>query len=193
MADYIVIPGKVDIYVAAPFAVTVDTVAITAGTLMKLGETADEIRIRSQYYTNPVPGDRNGGRSGDSIEEQYLGESASVQLELSRFDKEVATALERSGGIITTPGLIPDTAIGALMRRDKSYRFLFYASVDTSRSRNFPCAIIKSPHILAGGTKFEMFTLEASFHRAPPGHWAHNAVTNVTENVLYDAKFSDIP
>jgi hypothetical protein len=193
MADYIVIPGKVNIYVAAPFSIVIDTVTYDAGYLFKLGESADEIRIRPQMFTNPVPGDRNGGRSGDPIEEQYLGESASVSLELSRFDTIVAAALQTSGGILTTPGTIPDTAVGALMRRDHSYRFLFHSTVLATRSKNFPCAIVKQPHILAGGTKFEMFQAEISFHRAPEGHWLDDPDGIRTENILYNSYIADIP
>lgn len=186
MADYIVVPGKIDIYVACPFAYNVNAAPVAIGTPTKLGESADEIRIRPTIFTNPVPGDRNGGRAGDPIEEQYLGESASVTLELSRFDKDVAGALQRCGGLLTTPGAIPANTIGALMRRDNSYRVTFVATVDATRTRNFYCGIVKQAHILSGGTKFEMLQAEISFHRAPVGHWLHTNLAP-TENILFDA------
>jgi hypothetical protein len=189
MADYIVVPGRVNIYVACPFTYVRETATIAIGTPIKLGESADEIRIRHQILKNPVPGDRNGGRAGDPIEEQYLGETASVSLELSRFDKEVAGALRRAGGILTTPGAIPNNAIGALMRRDKSYRFTFVSTVDATRTVNFWCGIINQAHILSGGTKFEMFQSEISFHRTPEGHWSDppGEPAGQYDNILYDA------
>lgn len=190
MADYIVIPGRVDIYVACPFSYTIGEATIAAGTPVKLGESADEIRLQHQIYKNPVPGDRNGGRSGDPIEEQYLGESASVSLELSRFDTGVAEALKQAGGLLTVPGKIPDTVMGALMRRDHSYRFTFKASVDSTRTKNFWCGIVEKAHILAGGTKFEMFQAEVNFHRAPPGHWSSN--DSSFDTVLYDSVITGI-
>lgn len=185
MADYIVVPGRVKIYVASPFAYTVGQENIAAKTPVKLGESADEIRIQHQVLQNTVHGDRNGGRAGDGIEDQYMGETASVRLELSRFDKDVAGALQRAGGILATPGTIPDNAIGALMRRDKSYRVTFVATSDATRTRNFWCGIVKSAHILAGGTKFEMFQAEISFHRAPEGHWSIGESAPY-EGVLFD-------
>lgn len=188
--DYIVVPGKVNIYVACPFTFAYQGGTSVAGTPYKLGECADEIRIRHQIIKNTVPGDRNGGRVGDGIEDQYMGETAGVSLELSRFDKEVANALKRAGGILTTPGTIPDNAIGALMRRDKSYRFTFVPVIDTSRTVNFWCGIVQQAHILAGGTKFEMFQSEISFHRAPPGHWSSEE--GDYDNVLYDAVVTGI-
>lgn len=190
MADYIVIPGKVDIFVACPFAYTIGEATITIGTPVKLGESADEIRIAHNIFKNPVPGDRNGGRAGDPIEEQYLGESASVSLELSRFDLAVATVMQRAGGLLTVPGKIPNNVIGALMRRDHSYRVTFRATVDSSRTRNFWCGIVERAHILAGGTKFEMFQAEISFHRAPEGHWS--SVDSSFDTVLYDSVVTGI-
>jgi len=171
VADYIVVPGKIDIYVACNFAYTIGGLNVTAGTLRKLGESADEIHIQMEQMNYPVPGDRNGGRAGDPIEEQFMSMKASTNLELSVFDPEVANALLRAGGLLSTAGLIPQSTIGGFLRRDHSYRFAFDCTIDAARSRNFPCTIVQQGHILGGGTKFEMFRCSLSMHRAPPGHW----------------------
>ncbi|MBX3422216.1 MAG: hypothetical protein KF752_11735 [Pirellulaceae bacterium] len=175
MADYIVVPGKIEIYVACNFAwvlgVAPNTTNITARNLMKLGESADELRIELEEQRYPVPGDRNGGRNGDPIEEQFMGMSASCNLELSTFDPQVANALLTSGGLITTPGTIPQSAIGAFTLRDRSYRFLFKATTDVTRSVNFPATVVNRGHVLGGGTKFEMFRCSLAMRRTPPGHW----------------------
>lgn len=186
MADYIVVPGKFNIYVACNFTYTIGVETVAVGTPTKLGEMLDDLVIQPEQLEHMVPGDRNGGRAGDGIEFQFLGQRASVNLEMSRFDKDVAGALQRAGGLITTPGTIPDTAIGGLMLRDASYRFTFVPIRDATRTRNFPCGIVRRPHILAGGTKFETFSCEVTFHRAPEGHWTES------DNVLFDADTTGI-
>lgn len=186
MADYIVVPGKIDIFVACNFAWSVGGNAVTVGTPMKLGESADEIHIAMQQTNYPVPGDRNGGRHGDPIEEQFMSMVANCNLELSVFDPEVANALLTAGGVMATPGTIPQAAIGAFLRRDRSYRFTFRSTLDTTRSRNFPCTVVHQGHVLGGGSKFEMFRASISMHRAPPGHWS-------APNVFYDTSMTGIP
>lgn len=182
MADYIVVPGKIDIYVACNFAYSIGGSPVTAGALRKLGETADELHIQLEQMNYPVPGDRNGGRAGDPIEEQFMSMRASCNLELSVFDPEVAEALLRAGGLMATPGLIPQASIGGFLRKNHSYRFAFDCTIDGARSRNFPCTLVQQGHILGGGTKFEMFRCSLSMHRAPPGHWIPSM-----EGVLYNS------
>ncbi|MFO0940078.1 MAG: hypothetical protein U0930_04860 [Pirellulales bacterium] len=193
MADYVVIPGKFDIYVACNFPWTVGGTAVSAQTPMKLGELADELYIPLEQDQHPVPGDRNGGREGDPIEEQFLSQTARFELELSQFDPEVAAALQTAGGLLTTPGTIPQNVIGALLRQNRSYRFAFRPIISTStRSRNFPCVMVRRAHILGGGTKFEMFRGEFSAHRAPPGHWGGTGASS-KPNVLFDTDMTGLP
>ena len=188
MADYIVIPGKIDIFIACNFTYNIGVTEIAIGSPRKLGESADEIHIPIEQSNYPVPGDRNGGRAGDPIEEQFMSMRANCNLELSVFDPDVANALLRAGGLMTTPGLIPQSAVGGFLRKDRSYRLTFRATTDSARSVNFPCAIVQQGHILAGGTKFEMFRTSFSMHRAPPGHWIAGK-----ENVLFDRDVSGLP
>jgi hypothetical protein len=201
MAEYIVVPGKIDIFLACNFAYSVYNTAtppvlvnVPIGTPTKLGESADEIHIAMEQQNYAVPGDRNGGRAGDPIEEQFMSQRASCNLELSIFDPEVANALMRAGGLMATPGRIPQSAVGGFLRKDRSYRLTFRATIDASRSVNFPCAIVQQAHILGGGTKFEMLRCSFSMHRAPSGHWglADNNV-NSKANVLFDRDMTGIP
>lgn len=192
MADYVVVPGKFDIYVACNFAWSVGGNAVLAQVPMKLGELADELYIPMEQGTNPVPGDRNGGRNGDPIEEQFLYQNAKFELELSVFDPDVAAALQTAGGLLTTPGTIPQNVIGGFLRKDRCYRFTFRPIITVARAKNFPCVMVQQAHILGGGTKFEMFRGSFSAHRAPPDHWGGTGAHS-KPNVLFDSDMNGLP
>jgi hypothetical protein len=195
MADYVVVPGKIDIFVACNFAWSVGGQAVTARTPMKLGELADELKIELEQTSHPVPGDRNGGRAGEPIEKQFMSQKARANLELSVFDPEVANALLNAGGLMTTPGAIPQSAIGGFMLRDRSYRFIFRATTDNTRSRNFPATEVVRGHILGGGTKFEMLTCSLEMHRTPPLHWYMPAPSGSVHPtpVLFNTDMTGVP
>lgn len=175
MADYIVVPGKIEIFVACNFAYTIaatpSPINVAIGSFQKLGESADEIHIPMEQMNYPVPGDRNGGRAGDPIEEQFMSMRASVNLELSVFDPDVANALLRAGGLMATPGLVAQSSVGGFLRKTRSYMFLFACTSNAKRSVLFPCTVVQQGHVLGGGTKFEMFRASLSMHRTPPDHW----------------------
>ncbi len=172
MATSIIVPGMFNIWVALPGAYA---------TANLLGVNTDDLEIPLEVIKSPVHGDRNGGRAGDPIEEQYLGEKARVTLELSEWDKTIAATLRTNGGITATAGTIPQSAIGALMRKTASYRFIFIPVRDVTRGINFPCSLIARNHLIGGGTKYEALKLELEFHRAPIGH------TGGKDNILYDS------
>lgn len=169
MADYIQVPGKHNIYVAVPAAYSV---------LLKLGESFDETIIQLETIFHDVHGDRYGGPQGPPIEKQWLGLMGRAQLRLSRWDPAVTALLERFGGLLTTPGTVPEAAAGALMLRDRSFRFYFQATRDNSLSRNFPCCIASNLTLVAGGTKFAMYTFDLEIHKAPEGHAAAGVIYN---------------
>jgi hypothetical protein len=171
MAEYIVVPGKVDIFVACPFDYSIGGSNQSKGSFAKLGESADEIQIQLEQHNYPVPGDRNGGKAGDSIEEQFMSMTASTNLELSMFDPEVANAINRAGGLVTTNGKILQGAVGDFLRKNYSYIFWFVCTTNALRSVCFPCTIVQKAHIIGGGTKFEMLRCQLSMHRTPVGHW----------------------
>jgi hypothetical protein len=180
MADYIQVPGKFNIYFAVPGEGTYDTV-------FKLGENVDDLEIPLEILKAPVFGDRNGGRTGDPIEKQYLGERASCSLELTRWDPVEEQKLRKMGGILATDGTIPQSAIGALMLRDHSFRFCFAPVRDPSQFVNFPCSEIEKLQLLGGGTKHRALRIELTFHRAPSGHWSES------DDVLYNSYDTGVP
>jgi hypothetical protein len=179
MAESIVVPGKFDIYCAFP--------STSHATLVKLGVNVDDLECPLEVISAPVYGDAHGGRAGDPIEDQYLGERSRASLELTVWDKAVAALLRTHGGILTTPGNIPETAIGALMRRDHCFRFCFIPVRDATLAVNFPCVKITRNTLIAGGTKHAALRLELEMHRAPIGHIGNK------DNILYDSDITGVP
>jgi hypothetical protein len=175
---YIVIPGYYKAYIGMPSA---------PGTLIFLGESVDDLEISVEPIKHPVYADRNGGRAGDPIEEQFLGERARCEFELSRWVKATQVQLLTHGDVLETAGAIPDAAMGALMRRDNCYRVCFIPRLDSSQAKNFPCAMVERNQILGGGTKHRILRMAFSFHRAPPDHIGNK------DGVLYDQDVSGVP
>lgn len=195
--DYIQVSGKVEILVAFNLATnalvgaTPATNALSYVYLRKLGESENGIRLRKDVKYGRVSGDRHGGSEGSPIESQFFGVEVGTQLTLSRYDPAVARLFDLYGGltnysntagtgngtngqpteIVSGPGKVPLTAVGALMHRDRSCRFLFYSVRDPDQSINCPCVLWDRPHEIGKGTKYSQFEMGITGYRAPEGHW----------------------
>jgi hypothetical protein len=70
-----------------------------------LGYTRDGAHVSTEAFWENVPGDENGGQQGPPIDIQYMGETARIRLELTKWDTTLADALAaRLSG--TTPGVV---------------------------------------------------------------------------------------
>lgn len=172
-ADVIVVPGKVDILLAFPNSYS---------SLFKLGESEDSITIRKRPFYHQVPGDRYGGQGGPPIEKQFLGFECDFELKMSRWDVLQLAKIENMGGLLTTNGKIPLTAIGALVMADHGIRVLLYCTRDTAQSINFPCCTWTQPLTVGKQTKYSSCGMGMTGHRAPEGYWYNTAV-----GVVWDA------
>lgn len=178
-ADYIQIPGKVDILFAVPSAYTA---------LFKLGETEDGLEVRKVPVVGGVKGDRYGGNAGRDIEKQFFGFYCEFGLQMSRWDPAQLVKLETFGGFLATAGTIPIQSIGAPILRDRSYRFLLYCYRDPTLSVNFPCCQITSPQTQGKGTRYSRCGLQVTAERAPEGYWNSASV-----GIVYDSDTTGIP
>jgi hypothetical protein len=178
-ADYIQVPGKVDILFAVPGAYL---------NLFKLGESEDGIEVRKIPMVGGVKGDRYGGNSGGDIENQFFGLEAEFQLQMSRWDPVQLLKLETFGGLLSTPGAVPIQSIGALIQRDRSYRFLLYCYRDPTLSLNFPCCQWSTPQTQGRSTKYSRCGMQIRAKRAPEGYWQSAAV-----GVVYNSDTTGIP
>lgn len=172
-ADYIQVPGKVDILFALPSAYT---------SLFKLGETENGLEVRKVPMKGRVSGDRYGGNEGPPIEEQFFGLQVEVELAMSRWDPAQLVKIEQMGGILTTAGFVPLNVVGALLHRDHGIRFLFLCRRDNTLSVNLPCCTWSTPQTSGRGTKYSTCRFAIQGNRAPEGFWYPGA-----EGVVYNA------
>lgn len=189
--DYIQNTGKVAVYVAMPLVSYVAPVwpfsparsgATVPGSnllaysqLFKLGESTNEINPSREYITETVPGDSQGGTSGAGIEDQALGFRANINLEFSRWDPEVLAMLESVGGLYAN-GRVLDENVGALMRRDRSFRLLLFGLRSTVLIKNFPCCKIANSREFGMSTKWSGLRMNVTADRAPLGFWGSPAL-----------------
>lgn len=178
-ADYIQVPGKVEVLIALPSSYT---------SLFKLGESENGIQVRKIPVLGDVSGDRYGGQSGRPIERQFFGLAAEFQLTMSRWDPAQLIKLEKFGGLLATAGTVPLATIGALLHRDYSIRFLLYCLRTPTLSLNFPSCTWTSPQESGRGTKYSNASFQVSAERAPEGFWEASKV-----GVVYDADTAGIP
>lgn len=203
--EYIQVSGKVEILVAFPLAVNVTpnlqtgigapaaptTNAESYLYLRKFGESENGVSIRVEPKYHRVPGDRHGGSEGSPIESQFLGLEASIQLEMSRWDRKVLQMMYLFGGLqtrtitagtgnglngqpvelIAGPGRVSMASVGALMHRDRAMRFLFYSVRDPDLSVNIPCSLFDRPQEKNRGTKYAKCMMGVTGYRAPEGYW----------------------
>jgi hypothetical protein len=177
--EYIQVPGKVEILCAFPEIYT---------DLYKIGESENGIMVRKIPIVGEVIGDRHGGQGGRPIERQFFGLAAEFQLNMSRWDPAQITKLERFGGILATPGLVPLATIGALMHRDHGTRFLLYCVRTPSLSLNFPCCVWTQPQEQGRGTKYANCGFNVVAERTPEGFWYSAAA-----GVVYNGDTTGIP
>lgn len=212
VADYVQNSGKVNIFVAFPIStyvvphwpfspVRVNALSIpTTGPgayaqLFKLGESTNDVNPERENITEMVPGDSQGGNSGDGIEDQALGLMSNINLQLSKWDPDVLTMIESLGGLYAG-GRVLDNSIGALIRKDLSFRLLLYGVRDLKMVRNFPCCIAKGKRTVGMSTKWSQLSLNVSAHRAPLGHWGGlpllDGALQSTDFVTYVVENKDI-
>lgn len=176
--DYIQVPGLVYVYAALPGA---------WGTLLKLGESENGIMVNKSPHLGRVSGDRYGGNEGPPIEMQFFGLTAEFDLTLSRWAPTETAKLEKFGGLLTTAGTVPLSAVGGLLLRDRGIRVLLYCLRDPTLSINFPCCTWDKPIRSSRQTKYSTWGASVTAHRAPEGYWE-----DTVEGVVYNADYSEI-
>lgn len=148
----------VAIHVAGLATIKVDTG--DANALETLGYTRDGTEITEEARFIDVPGDENGGDEGPPVDVQYLGETARIRLELTKYDSAVAAKVfpRLYGGTDGQPG-----TAGTLMFGDsKTYRLLIHTIAEPY---NYPRAFPRGAVELNKGTRFSTLVLEFEAHK----------------------------
>lgn len=135
------------INVAGASPVYVDTGSAHA--LELLGYTADGCEIDFPGYFLDVPVDDHGGESGDPADVQYMGDTARIQLNLTKWDEAVADKIRPRlyGGSVGVVGTRGSLMIGGAL----TYRLLINSP---TRPYNFPVVIFRDAHRINKGTKY---------------------------------------
>lgn len=127
-----------------------------AGTMTELGYTRNGAEVTKEAQWLDVPGDVNGGDEGPPIDIQFLGETARVRLELTKWNPDAAAILmKRSKDAAVTAGTPMDA--GTLMFASNAMRLCILAE---NNPRNFPRAIPRQPVEINRGTKFSTLVCE---------------------------------
>src|SRR5689334_12322882 len=124
----------VEIQVAGATPIRIDTG--TSHSLETLGLTRDGGTVRFDPYVLDIHTDGEGGESGPPADVQYLGETAQIHLELTKWDEAVADKIRPrlyggTAGIVAPAGTL---MIGSGL----SFRLLLYS---TTRPYNFPIVL----------------------------------------------------
>jgi hypothetical protein len=139
-----------------------------AGTpLYALGYTQNGAMITFEGYELRVPGDENGGDDGPPVEIQYLGQTARVRLELTKFDTTIADLVipRFSGGTLGQP-VASASPVGSLLFAGSGFFRLIINS--PTRPYNFPCvSLLRAPQEINVGTKYQRHILEAECYKHP--------------------------
>lgn len=137
---------------------------VASGALQDLGYDEDSVGVVRNPFWNDIHGDQNGGTSGPPIDIQWLGETATIRMTLTRFDITVATAV--SCRVANSTAGTP-AATGTLMfEENKSMRLLINTP---SRPLNFPRALVRGTNEINKGTKFQRYILEWECHKDANG------------------------
>lgn len=160
------------VHVAGACQIKIAFASYASGALQTLGYTRNQADSRKEAYFLNVPGDQNGGDDGPPIEIIYLGETATIRLELTKYDDTIANLIRArvDAEVAGTPGT-PGTL---MFSGNKTARVLLNSANDP---RNFPSCIPRMPIEIGRGTKYSSLIVEFEAHKNSSGV-LYNAVTS---------------
>ncbi len=158
------VAGACQVMVAAP--------SISSGALQTLGYTRNMADIRKEAFFLNVPGDQNGGDDGPPVDVIYLGETALIRLELTKYESVVANIVRArvdggTAGQSAAPGTLMFSGGGSM-------RLLLNSP---NNPYNFPRCFPRMPIEIGLGTKFSSLIVEFEAHKDAFGV-LYNAVTS---------------
>lgn len=130
-----------------------------------LGYTVNGAKIRVESYFEEVHGDQYGGDQGPPIEMVYLGERATVTLEMSKWDGLVADKIsgrlygKHAGKIFDQVG---DYTVGPgtpVFAPGFAYRLVIKVAGQGQTSWDFPRAVPREPMEINKGTRHSVLML----------------------------------
>lgn len=158
MATQVVVDGPAKISIAPA----------TTGTLAVLGYTRNGVDITFRSYTEGVPSDLHGGELGPPIDVQFFGETADINLMMTKWDITVMGQIQAClAG--ETAGTHRSGAPGKLYFGDTlDFRLLInpqgtvLGTPTSTRPYNFPHVIFQHERQLNKGTRFSQYQVVAT-------------------------------
>ncbi len=163
MAETVQVAGACQVRIATPSS--------AGGALQTLGFNRNQGDVRKEAFFLDVPGDQNGGDDGPPIEIIYLGETATIRLELTKYDLVVANIVR--GRVDSAIAGRPATPGTLMFSGPNTMRLLLNAPNDP---RNFPRCFPRMPIEIGRGTKYSTLICEFEAHKDASGV-LYNAVT----------------
>lgn len=118
----------------------------------QLGYSRDGVRVRIEPKWIDIPSDYYGGASGAPADAQIVGAIATVQCELTQYNKTLChplTSFYKAG----TAGVLP--TLGSLVRQGSGYATLLLDG--TVEDWTFTVAMIRQGQEVNKGTRFSTF------------------------------------
>jgi hypothetical protein len=175
-----------------------------SGAFDLVGETRDGVMLTPEGYWIEVKGDENGGEAGPPIEIQYVGETARLRCEMTKFDPFMAKLLERrlNPSVAYPVGIMAtDAAAGTLVGAVPPAGSLMFAGGFTMKVclcfqgiagfpsgtaggqvaasyRTYPRAIPRHAIEINKGTKYSTFVVEFECHKSANGNLFYEGTGN---------------
>jgi hypothetical protein len=148
-------------------------VALDRSTYAELGTTRDGVGITSDGYFIDVKNDENGGDAGPPVEIQFLGETARIRCELTKFEPILATRLEdhcqsAAPGQPADAGtlLFANAANGSTINVGQGGACAVRI-VTTNKTRTYGLCVIHDAVELNRSTKFTTFVVTFTAYKDP--------------------------
>ncbi len=171
-------PGReVNVYGVADIQVNLTP---GSGSYVDLGTTRDGVGITSDGYFIEIKNDENGGEAGPPVEIQFLGETAKIRCELTKYDPTVAVTLEDHcyQGVSGTPGK-PAGAGTLMFASSATYNVGLGGAVGikisctqlaTALVRTYSRCVLHDAIEVNRGTKFSTFVITFTAYKDASGN-----------------------
>ena len=170
----------IEVQVSGACAVYVAYANLASAVPQLLGYTRNGLQPAEQGYYLNVPGDQNGGEEGPPIEIQWLGLTANIRLELTKYDMTVAHYIRRQLDNVTQGA--PAAAGSLMFSAALGCRLTLVPLAGGSGigiPQNFPRCITRQAIEVGRGSKFSTLVCEFEAHKDSSGICWNSSTTGI--------------
>lgn len=157
-------------HVAGPCEILIGE--MDGATTNSLGYSRNGVDLRFEGFFEDVPCDTDGGDRGPPADVNYMGESATVRLELTKWDAALAEMIvPRVNGAVAGVPAGP----GVLFKQDGvAFRLIV---LPQTPGFDFKCAILRGATEINKGSRYSTLVLEFQCLRHPTSGVLHAVAT----------------